>query len=712
MSSKTLANQFRSTYVYGTFNNMDNASNNIQARAAFQRDVLIGTNLFLGKGEKDDSGDFLDSTANIQFTLNKQIVSFPVTTLQFIKNVTSDVQQQIQDLSNNINNGEQSLSFNDLTISGTLNGLKIKDYGNSNTSFSTGNTDILGNNNTRFGYYTGLLSGYSNAVFGDQSLQYCTGHSNTAIGHNSQNSNTSYNWNTSLGSNSNISGGHSNIAIGHVAQCSNCTNSIVIGNSITCTTNNEILLGSSVHTTLIPGSLNILGKISQNIGNQNTAFGLYSFSSNTSGGYNTVFGYNSLTSNTGGAYCTAIGCNALQSSNAFGNTAIGYNAGIDVATGTYNTFLGHNANASQVVANSTAIGNNATCNASNQIMVGTASENVVIPGNLTISQNLNGISSTTFGYLSGVTSSIQTQISNANTAISNVAFKISDISWSIGLPNKTTIANACSTSVLTFSNTLNSVSTTTFSYLSGVSSGIQDQLNAASTAIAALNTKTIDILWTPGQINKTTIKNHCETDTLTFSNSLNSISTTTFGYLSGVTSSIQTQINALSTLPGTVIAFAGSASFLNGYLLCDGSIYNSQNYNALFNAIGTIYGDAGNGNFCVPNYQGIFLRGTGSQDVRLNVIAGSGGAFFKNFSSPDLGQAVPDQSAYFSTGNYVDQISTQTRTVVTGSPSLLGNYSTANVISSVNYTTTNNSYNVGNPDVHPAHASVQYFIKY
>ena len=126
MSSKTLANQFRTTYVYGTFNNMDNTSNNIQARAAFQRDVHIGTNLFLGKGEKDDSGDFLDSTANIQFTLNKEIVSIPATSLKYLKNVTSDIQQQI----NNINNdgGGQSSTFTDITVNGNLNGLKIKDY--------------------------------------------------------------------------------------------------------------------------------------------------------------------------------------------------------------------------------------------------------------------------------------------------------------------------------------------------------------------------------------------------------------------------------------------------------------------------------------------------------------------------------------------------------------------------------------------------------
>ena len=643
------ANQLRSTFVYGNFANFDNSSSSIPARAFFQRDIGVGGNLFLGDGKTDASGAFLDSSSNIQFTLNKEIVSIPATRLKYLKNVTSDIQQQIQDLSNNINNdnGEQS-TFTDLTVNGFINGLKIKSYANENTSFSSGNTEILGSSNTRFGYFTGSLLGYSNAVFGDQSLQNCTGHSNTAIGHNSQNGNTSYNWNTSLGSNSNIIGGSSNIAIGHVAQCSNCSNSIVIGNSITCTTNNEILLGSSVHTVQIPGNINILGKISQNIGNQNTAIGLLSFASNTSGGYNTVFGYNSMTLNTGGAYCTAVGCNALQSSNAFGNTAIGFNAGINVGTGTYNTFLGHNASTSQVVSGSTAIGNNAVCNASNQIMIGTSAENVVIPGNLTFLQNLNNISTTTFGFLSGVTSSIQNQI------------------------------------------------------------------NTASTVIAAVNSKTTDIIFTAGQINKTTIYNQCETTTLSFANTLNNISTTTFSYLSGVTSSIQNQINALANTnpPGTVIQFAGSSANLQGYLPCNGDIYNSSNYNALFNAIGTIYGDGGSGTFRVPDYRAVFLRGAGQQNVRLNVIAGGGGPIiFKGYTAPDLGKTVIDQSAELITSAFVDNINTQVKSVVTGSSAYMGTFSYTNAISSLNFTTNNNGFNYGNQETHPVHASVNYFIK-
>ena len=359
-----------------------------------------------------------------------------------------------------------------------------------------------------------------------------------------------------------------------------------------------------------------------------------------------------MTSNTGGAYCTAVGCNTLQTSNAFGNTAIGYNAGINVGTGTYNTFLGHNTTVNQVVSGSTAIGNNAICTASNQIMVGTSAETVVIPGNFTFNQSINNISSSIFGYLSGLTSNIQSQINSSNSNISTLQNKTTEIIWTSGTINKTTIYNQCETSTLSFSNTLNNISTTTFSYLSGVTSSIQNQIN-----------------------------------------------------------SLQNQITALinNTPAGMVIAFAGSSASLSGYLLCDGSIYNLGTYNALFNAIGTIYGDAGNGNFRVPNYNGIFLRGAGQQNVLVEVI---GGNVYKSFQSPPLGYTVTDKSTQIVTSAFVDNITTEVKSVVTGASGYVGSLQYSNAISKLNFTTNSNTFNFLNSETHPANASVQYFIKY
>ena len=85
----------------------------------------------------------------------------------------------------------------------------------------------------------------------------------------------------------------------------------------------------------------------------------------------------------------------------------------------------------------------------------------------------------------------------------------------------------------------------------------------------------------------------------------------------------------------------------------------------------------------------------------------------KQYTAPPLEQTVIDQSTYFIiTSNCVDSISTTTKTVVTGMSPNLATLSTTSVIGSVNYSTTNNFYNLGNEETHPVHASVQYFIKY
>jgi microcystin-dependent protein len=66
---------------------------------------------------------------------------------------------------------------------------------------------------------------------------------------------------------------------------------------------------------------------------------------------------------------------------------------------------------------------------------------------------------------------------------------------------------------------------------------------------------------------------------------------------------------------GVVSPFAGMTP-PSGYLLCDGTAVSRSTFAGLFQAIGTIWG-AGDGSttFNLPNYQGIFLRGAGSQTI-------------------------------------------------------------------------------------------------
>ena len=76
--STPTANKIRSTYVYGNFANFDKSDGTIQAYAAFQRNVLVAGNLILGTEILDASGNAIDSSSNIMFTLNKTAYSIPL----------------------------------------------------------------------------------------------------------------------------------------------------------------------------------------------------------------------------------------------------------------------------------------------------------------------------------------------------------------------------------------------------------------------------------------------------------------------------------------------------------------------------------------------------------------------------------------------------------------------------------------------------------
>jgi hypothetical protein len=77
----------------------------------------------------------------------------------------------------------------------------------------------------------------------------------------------------------------------------------------------------------------------------------------------------------------------------------------------------------------------------------------------------------------------------------------------------------------------------------------------------------------------------------------------------------------LGVPPGTVIAFAGTRD-PNGYLLCNGRELDVMKYPCLFRAIGTIYGGNGTSKFRLPDFRGIFLRGTGGDAAPLGQCQG------------------------------------------------------------------------------------------
>jgi len=181
----------------------------------------------------------------------------------------------------------------------------------------------------------------------------------------------------------------------------NVGNTTVIGYNASATASNQVVLGTSAETVIIPS-----GFIAVPTGTNNLFFSSSSKSGITAIGlYNSAIGLAALQNcNASTAQNNAMGYGALQSSKASNNTGVGHyslpnvttggnntaigansggiNGGIGLTVGTNNTFLGADTNvevSATVYNKSTAIGSGSLITASNQIVMGTSTESVVIP---------------------------------------------------------------------------------------------------------------------------------------------------------------------------------------------------------------------------------------------------------------------------------------------------------------------------------------------
>ena len=162
----------------------------------------------------------------------------------------------------------------------------------------------------------------------------------------------------------NGAGGAGNIFFGSAASRA--------GNGATTTGGQNVCVGSSAGANLTTGASNVC------LGDQSGS-GLTSSSS-----YNMCIGYVALANATSGAdYNVAIGAQTLFGlTNGDNNVGIGRNAGDTITTGGQNTFIGYNSDGVAASSSQTAIGTGATCTAANQVMLGTATEIVTLPGGL------------------------------------------------------------------------------------------------------------------------------------------------------------------------------------------------------------------------------------------------------------------------------------------------------------------------------------------
>ena len=163
---------------------------------------------------------------------------------------------------------------------------------------------------------------------------------------------------------------------------SNCSGTSLQGNTI---------IGNVASFNTVNGT-NILSDGIQNFicntgykittGKSNTFFGNIAGGSITTGSYNCGVGTGVLRLITTAGYNTGTGYFSLyNTTTGTYNTAIGVSSGRYNITGAYNTFLGSLTDISGVWNSSTAIGYNSKITASNQIVLGTATETTYIAGN-------------------------------------------------------------------------------------------------------------------------------------------------------------------------------------------------------------------------------------------------------------------------------------------------------------------------------------------
>jgi len=162
-----------------------------------------------------------------------------------------------------------------------------------------------------------VTSGARNTGVGRATLFANTGSDNTGVGQNSLASNTTGNYNTGLGSGSLEANttASSNTAVGYQALYDNTTgyDNTAVG---TCLYNNTE-------------------------GYRNTAMGRYALSANTTGDDNVSIGNSSLGNSTTASFNTSVGyasLNALTTGQI--NTAVGWNSGSAITTGSKNTIIG------------------------------------------------------------------------------------------------------------------------------------------------------------------------------------------------------------------------------------------------------------------------------------------------------------------------------------------------------------------------------------
>ena len=217
----------------------------------------------------------------------------------------------------------------------------------------------------------------SNVALGNKPLvTNTTGSNNVAVGSQSLFKSLSGSNNVAVGSQAlyNDISGYNNVAVGYQALYNDISG------------NNNVAVGYQALRAVVSGLNNVAvgyNALASTINSNNCAVGFQSLVNNTTGYNNCAFGVNSLLNNIVGFQNVAVGYTALFNHRSNNNTACGFQSGISDISGNNNTYLGFKTNidnSNNVYTQSTALGANAIIDASNQIVLGTSTESIKIPG--------------------------------------------------------------------------------------------------------------------------------------------------------------------------------------------------------------------------------------------------------------------------------------------------------------------------------------------
>ena len=514
-------------------------------------------------------------------------------------------------------------------------------YMSNNTTYGTGSlADVsIGTNNTAIGAYSGAT--------------ITTGNYNVGIGANALLYNSSGNDNTALGTATSLySLGSYNTSVG--------------ANSQEGISDNALISTGNYNSSLGVQSLYNIAD-----GNSNTSIGSYSGFSDISGNYNTSIGYES-----------------------------GYNS-----TGNNNTFLGSftDVSSNSVIANSTAIGYNAKALLSNQIVLGTSTEKVYIPGDyigigtfnasstnaldasgnisfsnsnsyLDVSSNSAGIktsagllSNIVMGYLYGTTSNIQTQFNTIDTTLTGVSYS-TFTDASSNTRSITSITNALNTFCGLGSNLVPcaDLANNSSGYLTGNYSGGDGECNFFNTYYfnyASVPTGNAFSFYkytssTPTATKLLSIQNNGD---VYFSGNISFIDTGSYLDVSSNSAGIKASaglieninLNSLTEMEyySVDVSLTGSVTKFNNNIYFNGSQCQklpASNFNNIIN----------------PSGLGIFFNtsgGTGETDLLNYSQGGAGGFSFYNTSYTDLSNNVtPTLLSSIDSNGYISCSSTST----------------------------------------------------